>query len=269
MERIKGFLPDKRIKTTTVPGHSGVFMRFTGPQHGELIIFLHGLGCDGSIWKHQLITFGKQGYRAIALDLPGIATESVRQFDSFTTYTEYAVDLIKAVAGDQPVTLVGNSFGGALAISVALQAPTLVRRLILIDTAGVEPPDIPRMHAARASMLDMFGRIHSRPVWFVLSNLFGLRRMMTQGARGRALVRRMGNPNLWSALPQLHGTNTLVVWGADDQLIPAEIGQAIAAVLSAEFVSMVSSGHMPQVEKPAELSQVLLEWIDATQNKLT
>ena len=76
-QQIKSFMCDKRIKTTTVPDHSAVLMRSIGPEHGELVIFLHGLGCDGSIWKHQLTTFGKQGYRAIALDLPGVATESV------------------------------------------------------------------------------------------------------------------------------------------------------------------------------------------------
>jgi len=105
----------------------------TGPP----VLLLHAGVADRGMWAELLPSISAAGYRAIAVDLPGhgdAAAEPGRAPQSAVLDTMDALDVERAA-------LIGNSFGGAVALRVAAVAPDRVTALALVSTPapGVDP----------------------------------------------------------------------------------------------------------------------------------
>jgi 3-oxoadipate enol-lactonase len=105
---------------------------------GRAIVLLHAGVADRSMWAQHLEPLAAAGYRVIALDLPGFGDaqiapgEQAPWTDVLRTMDELGVD--RAV-------IVGNSFGGDVALRIAVLAPERVSALALISAPppGLEP----------------------------------------------------------------------------------------------------------------------------------
>ena len=100
------------------------------------IVFLHGFGGQAVQWRFQLQKFSRDN-RVIALDLRGHG----RSDKPASTYSmdEIQADLnvaLNALCVEEPFTLVGHSFGGAVATEFALHHADRLERLILVATTG-------------------------------------------------------------------------------------------------------------------------------------
>jgi len=99
-------------------------------------VFLHGFGGQAMQWKYQLQKFSLEN-RAIALDLRGhgLSDKPASGYDmpGIQADLESALKVLKVTG---PLTLVGHSFGGAVATEYALRHPQQVERLIMLATAG-------------------------------------------------------------------------------------------------------------------------------------
>jgi pimeloyl-ACP methyl ester carboxylesterase len=113
---------------------------------GPAVMLLHAGIADRSMWAEHLDWFAGEGFRAIAVDLPGFGEAAVAGGpqapweDVLQTLRE--LDLPRAV-------LVGNSFGAAVALRVAVVAPAAVSALMLVSPPplGSDDPS-PRLAAA-------------------------------------------------------------------------------------------------------------------------
>jgi long-chain acyl-CoA synthetase len=107
------------------------------PDHPRrTIVFLHGFGGQAVQWRYQLQKFARDS-RVIALDLRGHGRSD--KLASAYDMTELQSDLkvaLDALRVDEPFTLVGHSFGGAIATEFALHHPERLERLILVATSG-------------------------------------------------------------------------------------------------------------------------------------
>jgi pimeloyl-ACP methyl ester carboxylesterase len=117
--------------------HGDVHVVELGPAEGEPVVFVHGLGASGVDDFAELIPRLAEQQRVLAFDLPGFA----RSASPARTHTpdDYVALLDRLISRrfTSPVTLVGHSMGGALAIAYAARHPERVRRLALFDVAGV------------------------------------------------------------------------------------------------------------------------------------
>src|SRR5438477_108368 len=97
---------------------------------GPAVVLLHAGIADRSMWAGHLEALAHAGYRAVALDLPGFGDAAVTPgeqapwADVLTAMDELAIDR---------AALVGNSFGGAVALRVAAVAPERVGALMLVS----------------------------------------------------------------------------------------------------------------------------------------
>jgi pimeloyl-ACP methyl ester carboxylesterase len=106
-------------------------------EAGPRVVFVHGLFGQGKNWT----TIAKglsDGHRVTLLDLPN------HGHSPWTDRVDY-VDMADLVAAEldsfgEPVTLVGHSMGGKVAMTLALRRPDLVRALVVVDIAPVEYP---------------------------------------------------------------------------------------------------------------------------------
>ena len=109
------------------------------PEGHDTLLFIHGLGSYLKFWRYQLDVFAAQGYRVIAVDLPGYGKSDKPA--SFPYTTEAMADVVYEVAqklgAHQPI-LVGHSMGGQTALSYALRHPEALKALVLTSPAGFE-----------------------------------------------------------------------------------------------------------------------------------
>lgn len=100
------------------------------------MLLLHGLGATGGVWR---------GWDGVAPDLPGHGSAAWDAPYSFTRHAEAVLPLL----GREPVTVVGHSMGGVVALALAALAPDRVRRVVGLGIKVSWPAE----DAARAAAL--------------------------------------------------------------------------------------------------------------------
>ena len=121
---------------TADPGAERLAARTLG-ETGPRVVFVHGLFGQGKNWT-SIAKGLADTHRVTLLDLPN------HGHSPWTDRIDYLdmADLVAAeLAGyDEPVTLVGHSMGGKVAMQLALRRPELLRALVVVDIAPVEYP---------------------------------------------------------------------------------------------------------------------------------
>ena len=122
------------VQTTTVDGRSIAFVdRGSGPP----LLFVHGLGSNLSLWRETMAALDDT-HRVLALDLPGYGLSGK---DNVPGTMPFFADVIAGFLDDQgldAVTYVGASMGGQVGLTVALNFPQRLHRLVLVSSAGIE-----------------------------------------------------------------------------------------------------------------------------------
>src|SRR4051812_697183 len=103
-------------------------------DHGSPIVFCHGLFGQGRNWS-GIAKALSDDHRALLVDLPHHGRSSWSdEFD----YLHLADEVAGLLSADDPVTLVGHSMGGKVAMVLALRSPELVDRLCVVDVSPVD-----------------------------------------------------------------------------------------------------------------------------------
>jgi pimeloyl-ACP methyl ester carboxylesterase len=112
---------------------------------GEAVVLLHAGVADRTMWREHLDRLAEAGYRGIALELPGFgeAPPSPGPQAPWEDVLRAMRDLDVDCAA-----VVGNSFGAAVAMRVAVVAPGAVRRLMLVSPPPLDEDPSPALQAA-------------------------------------------------------------------------------------------------------------------------
>lgn len=112
------------------------------PAGGQTLVFIHGLGSYLKFWRYQLDHFAKQGYRVIAIDLPGYGKSDKPASFPYTmeAMADTVRELLQHLKVDKPV-LIGHSMGGQTTLSYAIRYPKEPRAVVLTSPAGFETFD--------------------------------------------------------------------------------------------------------------------------------
>ncbi len=110
----------------------------TGRPRGRTVLLLHGKNFCAATWGETAAALAADGYRVIAPDQVGFCKSSKPagyqySFAALATLTEGLLD----AAGAGPVTVVGHSMGGMLAVRLALLHPGRVRAVVLVNPLGL------------------------------------------------------------------------------------------------------------------------------------
>ena len=154
--------------------------------------------------------------------------------------------------------LVGTSYGGKLALQIALAAPERVAALWLMGCdPGAQPaggPDLAAgLKAAPEAVFAMLAGLVVHKQAVASAATFSAMAQQVGGAAGaaqaRALVKRA---DITARLPELK-MPVLALWGEEDALVPAAVGRQLADALpNATFHQLAGCGHLPTLEKPRE-----------------
>jgi len=226
---------------------------------GTPLVLVHGLGARGEDWGNMMPALAAQGFHVYAPDLLGYG-RSPKPDVSYSIAMEETVVVEFMQAMHVPRADVGGwSMGGWIAMKLALEHPEMVDRLMVYDSAGIYFPAT-------------FG-----PELFTPHDTAGVRKLMAilmpkpravPEFAARAALRKL-QKNAWvlnrSTASMLNGRDLLdfrlhniqqpmlIVWGAQDQLIPLSIGEAMHKSVPQSVLDVVEGcGHLApsQCAKP-------------------
>ena len=169
-----------------------------------------------------------------------------------------------------PADVVGVGIGGWIAAQMAIMCPEAVRRLVLVDAFGVRPAEgeiadifvVPWKQVIEAGFRDP-------KVSTEYQRLYGEGIPEFGGTReeGRTMSMRMCyRPYMYDpSLPGMLGkvrAPTLVVWGAQDSIVPVECGRLYQqAIPGARLRVIEECGHWPHLDRPRELAAIVGEFL--------
>ena len=167
--------------------------------------------------------------------------------------------------------LAGSSYGGTVAIEVALSAPERVLGLWLSDcdpgasdrdaTLGLAGMLEGSTDAAVGHLASVVVRPQATDAAATFRAMAGRIGGPVGGAQARALAARA---DAWDRLGELT-MPALVLWGDEDAAIPVSVGQRLAASLPhARLHTFAACGHLPALERPGEVADVVRDWLQQT-----
>ena len=245
-----------------------------GNPAGKPLVLVHGFGGDKDNWSFYAPHI-KQDYRLIFPDLPGFGENdrSLAPDHSVKAQTERLVQFLDAL-GIEKCHLGGNSMGGGIALRFALEHPERLLSLTLFNNLGVigtEESDLQKMveTGANANPLvprtladvnALLGFVAFKPRWIPAQFK---RLMLADIAPHQALLDKIFNQILEEALNQPFNDRlgeikvpTQIIWGRHDQLIHVSCATVQhAGIAGSELVIFEDIGHVPMIEKPAEVAQ--------------
>ena len=237
---------------------------------GTPAVLIHGFGGDLNNWLFNHAELA--AHRAVwALDLPGHG-ESGKALD--TGSLDELADSVIAFLDDRGIErahLVGHSMGGAVSMTVAAKAPERVASLALIAGAGLGA-EINREYiegfvegssrnALKPHLVKLFadGSLVTRQLiedivkYKRLEGVNDALRKIAGSAFEGGVQRRVYRDRLDTLAPR-----ALVIWGAQDQIIPAAHAQGLPAQVRVHVID--GKGHMVQMEAASEVNRLLNEF---------
>jgi pimeloyl-ACP methyl ester carboxylesterase len=122
-------------KQTTVEGRPALYGE---AGDGLPVLFLHGWGLGQHAYKRSMKRLVQLGCRVFAPALPGFGGTADLPRDDFSLagYARWVDLFLEAVGVDEPVFVIGHSFGGGVSIQFAHDVPVRVRSLVLVNSIG-------------------------------------------------------------------------------------------------------------------------------------
>ncbi len=256
-----------------LPSGAKAHYRDQGNPNGPALVLLHGSNASLHTWEPWAKILGDE-FRVVSVDLPGHGLTIARADDDYTASSMAAfVDEFTTKIGVERFAVAGNSMGGGVAGHVAMEYPGRATHLILIDSAGVVPPNMPPppvfFYLVRTPVLRDFLRlIPGRPVAeatlkasfanqaLVTSEMVDRYWELNRGPGIRMATRKrfsmpieyfQGEDRFFRENMPKIAIPTLVMWGRQDKLLPVEAAAIFRdAIPGAQAIVYDEGGHILQ-----------------------
>lgn len=254
--------------------------------HGKPVLLIHGLGTNSYSWRHLWPVLAKD-HRVISVDLKGFG-RSDKPFDDFYSVSDQArlVSQFMENMALRDVTVVGHSFGGGVALMMALDrrsgAAGRIKRLVLLNSIAY-PQKIPSFFKVlRTPVLGHLGATATLPelqtkaalmlAYHDDSKIRGRdvaaysRPLYTPGGK-HALVRTAQQivPDNLPSIARRYRTirkPVFIIWCKHDKIVPIALGLRLHATLpNSEFHTIDQCGHIPHEEQPQETARAIQEFL--------
>lgn len=256
-----------------------------GDEKAPPLILIHGFISSNLVWNEVFLPLAKAGFHVIAPDLPGYGYSDKPRDGEYTIAAQARAVLgLMDRLGIEKATIVGASYGGAIAAMMAIDCPERVARLVLVGAVSNDEPK--KKLLLRLARVPILGDI-TTPLF--LGSRWVLRKRTEQ------VYRRLGYPlderklearhhllatanthhamirtvRRWSANrisrdAHLIRQPTMLVWGEEDTHIP--ISQAFKlrdAIPNSRLIVFRRCGHLPPTESPEKFVEVVADFCKA------
>lgn len=238
------------------------------------VLLIHGLGANRLSWQLQIEALAKAGYRCIAPDLPGFGNSlALKGRMSIPRLANSMVTLLDELEIPQAV-VVGLSMGGTVALTLALNSPRHVERLVLVSTfSRLRPASMSEARYFLRRVWVVYTRGLTSQARVVAERVFpgdgqeSLRKILEEQIQEadprtyRSAMRSLGFFNVTRRLKELR-MPVMVITGADDSTIPVNVQRSLAAGVSgAKHVIVPRAGHGVIADQPDVFNRELMSFI--------
>jgi len=230
---------------------------------GSLVVFLHGLAGLNDHWE-EVVQQAHAHVRCIMLEMPLLELEG--DDCSIAGVTALTTDFLRRHLDARGV-LVGNSFGGHVALRLAIENPELVRGLVLAGSSGLNERTMVaeiRLRPTREWMSRKIGELFFDKSKMREADVDRAFTELTQRRAARAMV-RLSRTARRDHLGDLIGkivAPTLIVWGREDVVTPPDAAHEFnAKIRDSRIVWFDRCGHAPMIEWPVPFADAVAEFV--------
>lgn len=267
---------------TEIDGATVHFQEF-GERENPTLVLIHGYTASTYVWHSVAPVFADKGFHVIAVDLIGFGySDKPSWFDYKITSQARMISRLMDRLGIGRATLVGSSYGGAVAATIALDYAERVEKLVLVDAACND--EVLSHPVLKLAALPFIGELLTP--FLVDSKLFMKIRM--KGTLAPVNHHLITKDRIESVIRPLHAADahhsvletsrnwdacrieadaqyinqpTLIIWGENDTVIPMHNGEKLFdSILKSHLVVLKDCGHVPQEEKPELFAELVSEF---------
>jgi pimeloyl-ACP methyl ester carboxylesterase len=256
-----------------------------GPEDGKPVVLVHGFSVPAFIWDPTFKALTDAGFRVVRYDLFGRGySDRPRGRYDLVRFDRQLVELVAALHLGPAVDVVGLSMGGGIAVDTADRHPELVRKLALIDPAGMMT-QMPR--AFRVLGIPLVGELLMVTVGKRVL-VSGLQDDFYKPGRMAALMDRyrdqymvqMRYPGFLRALLSTirygpldtladayarvgaQERRVLLIWGREDTTVPFALSEKMVSLMpNVDFHPIDDAGHVPHLEHPEQVNPLLIDFL--------
>jgi pimeloyl-ACP methyl ester carboxylesterase len=248
-----------------------VHLRDEGPPDDPMpIVLLHGTSASLHTWDGWVSAL-KDEHRVIRFDMPafGLTGPSLNNNYSIEDYSQLVVAVLKKLQVEH-YTLAGNSLGGYVAWATAVLHPSQVKQLVLIDSSGYpynsqsipigfKIANMPVLNTLmeyvlpRSIIENSLENVYGNPSLVTPEQIDRYYDLTTRAGNRQALVERFKQTQPGPLADKISEINipTLILWGGQDNLIPAHNGERFhKEIIGSKFILFNELGHIPHEEDP-------------------
>jgi pimeloyl-ACP methyl ester carboxylesterase len=259
----------------------GINTHYLSGGNGPPVILVHGTGAGVFDWK---LTVGplSEYFSVYALDMVGYGhsdkPKTKYTLDYYVDFLEHFMDALQL----NHCSLVGQCFGGATALGLAIKSPERIEKLIIAGSPFLgKTVSIEIISRLPFFLVKLFSRASRRTVrlgfkvsvydsGFVTNQMveeaYQLRSM--PGATYTRAATYKNNPGVGGQRHFFHDelahvtVPTLIIWGRNDRYFPVAHAQAAHKLIkNSQLCIMEKCGHIPQLEKPDEFRRIVADFL--------
>jgi pimeloyl-ACP methyl ester carboxylesterase len=239
---------------------------------GPAVMLLHAGVADRRMWAELLPSIVAAGHRAIAVDLPGFGDAVDRAYAPHAA----VLDTLDALELER-AALIGNSFGGAVALRVAAVAPDRVTAMVLVSAhaPNVDPsPELEAVWEAEESALERGGVDDAVAAvvdaWTLPDAPSSLRDLIAEMQRHTYELRAGGGEAMpgddplepdSSVLSSLETPTLVAVGQLDMSDFHVSAGALAQQLPHARLMVIPRAGHLAPLEQPESFRQIVLDYL--------
>lgn len=245
--------------------------------NGPVLVLAHAGVADRRMWDDQFLVFA-QHYRVLRFDFWGHGQSTI---DNNTFFLHEDLRQLLKILSIERAHLLGCSLGGRVSIDLALAYPEMVNSLVVVGSglSGYQFEGEALMHLVEQIIAARKQEDAEQEIELMLQYWIDgqartpnqvnpqVRERARQMLRGRSRKLGEGQPLEPTAIGRLNEIKvpTLIIVGDRDDANIATIANLLAANINgAERVSIPNTAHLPNMEKPEQFNQIVLEFLQST-----
>lgn len=236
----------------------GLNTYYTVEGSGPAVLVLEGWGTNTAVYAPiSSLLSGK--YTVYTLDFPGFGrSEEPKEVWDVGMYADFTVEFAKAL-GIKEVILIGHSFGGRVIFKLhEKELPFDVPKIVLIDSAGVKPPDTLKKKIKRTKYkiarkcLELFAPSKVEKYRLAHSSAD----YQTASPMMREVLKKTVSEDLRSLFSKVTAP-TLLIWGKNDTATPLSDGQLMEKSMKDAGLVVLEGGHYSYLDSPTLFARVM------------
>ena len=244
---------------------------------GKPLILIHGIFSSVFVW-HKNIDELSRYFDVIAVDLKGYGYSDKPSDERYSRedIRQFMIDFMDAIQVDKAV-FAGHSWGGGIAMDLALTCPQRVEKLVLINSTGY-----PLKHNFFSWVLKLPGMgklllaVCDKEIveWILRKGVFfepslvtdeeiegWIRPYYVKGSVQAALELRNFDFVIGEQIKDI-SCPALIIWGQDDKCLPVKFAERFKQDIKGSVLNIIPNcGHNPQEEKPKEVNELIRKFV--------